>query len=72
MALEPALRGTLLSNAAAILAQRDLLLKDVVLTPELVDRLVSYLQAPTDAAARDLSHLRPARVPSRLPVGTPR
>lgn len=70
--LEPALRGTLLPNADAILAQRDPLLEGVVLTPELVDRLVDYLQALTDAAARDLSHLRPARVPSRLAVGTPR
>ena len=66
--LEPALRGTLVPNAAAILAQRDTLLAGVVLSDELVDKLMDYMHALTDDAARDLSKLVPARVPSNLPV----
>jgi cytochrome c peroxidase len=66
--LEPAYRGTLVSNADAILAQRDTLLEGVVLSPELVDRLMDYMQALTDESARDLRRLTPAHVPSRLPV----
>jgi cytochrome c peroxidase len=66
--LEPALRGTLVPNATDILAQRDILLEGVVLTPELVDKLMAYMDALTDNAARDLSKLTPVRVPSRLPV----
>jgi cytochrome c peroxidase len=66
--LEPALRGTLLPNTSAILAQRDTLLKGVVLTPDLVDKLVSYMSALTDDAARNLGHITPPHVPSGLPV----
>jgi cytochrome c peroxidase len=67
MTLEPSLRGALLLNATDVLAQRDTLLKGVVLTPELVDKLVDYMRALTDDAARDLSRIAPARVPSGLP-----
>jgi len=67
--LEPALRGTLLDDKAGVLAQRDTLLNGVVLTPELVDKLVTYMRALTDPAARNLSKLVPRRVPSGLPVG---
>lgn len=70
-ALEPALRGTVLSNTADVIAQRDTLIVGVVLTPEVVDKLMSYMQALTDPAARDLSRLVPARVPSGLPVPRP-
>jgi len=66
--LEPALRGTVQPNAGDILAQRDPLLAGVVLTDDLVDRLMDYMSALTDNAARDLSGLVPARVPSKLPV----
>lgn len=69
--LELPLRGTLLPNAAAILAQRDTLLNGVVLTETLVGKLMSYLSALTDPAARDLGRLTPARVPSGLPVDRP-
>jgi len=69
--LEPALRGTLLPNASAILASRDTLLKGVVLTSDLVDELMDYMQALTDDAARNLSRTIPARVPSGLPVDRP-
>jgi cytochrome c peroxidase len=69
--LEPALRGTVLPNAAAILAARDPLLSGVVLTPDLVDKLMDYMQALTDDAARDLSRSVPVRVPSKLPVDRP-
>lgn len=70
--LEPALRGTLVLNSSAVLLQRDTLLKGVVLTPVLVDQLMDYMSALTDDAARDLSRMTPARVPSRLPVMPPR
>jgi cytochrome c peroxidase len=69
--LEPALRTTLLPNALDILAARDTLLNGVVLTPDIVDKLMDYLQALTDAAARDLSRSVPVRVPSKLPVDHP-
>jgi hypothetical protein len=70
--LEPALRGTLLPNAVAILARRDTLLNGVVLTSELVDQLMAYMGALTDEAARDLRSLTPDKVPSRIPVDRPR
>lgn len=66
--LEPALQGTLLGTQSDILAQRDTLLKGVVLTSDIVDQLMSYMSALTDPAARNLSHVVPRRVPSKLPV----
>jgi hypothetical protein len=57
-----------LLNATEILAQRDTLLAGVVLTQDLVDKLMDYMQALTDNAARNLSRVVPARVPSRIPV----
>jgi cytochrome c peroxidase len=69
--LEPALQATLLPNAPDILAQRDTLLKGVVLTPDLVQKLMDYMSALTDDRARDLSQLVPRRVPSGLPVDHP-
>jgi cytochrome c peroxidase len=66
--LEPGLQGTLVANAAEILAQRDPLLDGVVLTPEIVDDLMAYMTALTDDAARHLDNLVPQHVPSRLPV----
>jgi cytochrome c peroxidase len=68
MQLEPKLRSTLLPNIPDILAQRDTLLKGVVLTPALVGQLMDYMSALTDDRARDLRHLTPHRVPSGLPV----
>jgi cytochrome c peroxidase len=68
MQLDPELRNTLLPNSADILAQRDTLLKGVVLTPALVEQLMDYMSALTDDRARDLRHLTPRRVPSGLPV----
>ena len=68
MTLDPALRNTLLPNSADILAQRDTLLKGVVLTPAMVGQLMDYMSALTDERARDLRHLTPRRVPSGLPV----
>jgi cytochrome c peroxidase len=69
--LEPALRPTLLPNAAAILAQRDTLLNGVVLTEQLITQLVDYMSALTDPKARNLSHATPRRVPSGLPIDKP-
>jgi cytochrome c peroxidase len=69
--LEPLLRGTLVDNTAALLAQRDALLDGVVLTDDVVDRLVDYMQALTDQAARHLDRVVPQRVPSGLPVDRP-
>jgi cytochrome c peroxidase len=68
MQLDPALRNTLLPNSADVLAQRDTLLKGVVLTPALVGQLMDYMSALTDDRARDLRHLTPRHVPSGLPV----
>jgi cytochrome c peroxidase len=59
--LEPRLQGTLLNTQTAILAQRDTLLKGVVLTDALVDQLMAYMSALTDDAARDLSKSVPKR-----------
>jgi cytochrome c peroxidase len=69
--LEPALRGTVLGTATAILAQRDPLLDGVVFSPTVADRLMQYMAALTDDRARDLSRVVPARVPSGLPVDRP-
>ncbi|HEX6964678.1 MAG TPA: cytochrome-c peroxidase [Gemmatimonadaceae bacterium] len=69
--LEPALQSTLLDNQQEILQQRDTLLNGVVLTPEIVDKLMAYMSALTDDAARNLSGLIPASVPSGLPVPHP-
>jgi cytochrome c peroxidase len=66
--LEPLLRGTMVDNRSAILEQRDTLLNGVVLTEDLVDKLMNYMVALTDERARNLTHLVPLRVPSGLPV----
>jgi hypothetical protein len=39
-----------------------------VLTPDLVDKLMDYMTALTDDAARNLSRTVPVRVPSKLLV----
>ena len=69
--LEPDLRGTVLPTAAAILATRDPLLQGVVIPDDLVDKLMDYMNALTDDAARNLAKSVPARVPSRLPIDRP-
>ena len=66
--LESALQATLQPNAAAILAQRDPIIIGVVLTSDLVDNLMTYMQALTDDAARNLSRSVPNHVPSKLPI----
>jgi cytochrome c peroxidase len=68
MQLEPNLRGMVLGNTSDVLAQRDPLLDGVVISPDLVDKLMAYMSALTDDAARDLKHLVPHKVPSGLPV----
>ncbi len=69
--LDADLRGTVQTNKSDILAQRDPLLAGVVLTPELVDQLMDYMNALTDNAARNLSRATPVRVPSKLPIDKP-
>jgi cytochrome c peroxidase len=66
--LESLLRGTLLNTADDILATRDPLLAGVVFTPQQVDDVTEFMRALTDPAAKDLSRLTPARVPSGLPI----
>jgi cytochrome c peroxidase len=68
MTLPSSLRGMLLPTSHEILLQRDPLITGVVLTPDIVDKLMAYMGALTDDAARDLTHLVPRRVPSRLAV----
>jgi len=69
--LELALRGTVLDNATAILAQRDTLLDGVVFSPAIAEKLMQYMSALTDDRARNLSRVVPTRVPSRLPIDRP-
>ena len=70
--LDAALQSTFMtSNRSDILANRDTLLTGVVLTRDLVDKLVAYMGALTDDAARDLTHVIPSSVPSGLPVDRP-
>jgi cytochrome c peroxidase len=66
--LEPALRGTLLRNFDDILATRDPLLDGVVFDDVTIDEVTEFMKALTDPAARDLSAIAPATVPSGLPV----
>jgi cytochrome c peroxidase len=66
--LEPALRGTLLHNFDEILGTRDTLLNGVVFADSTIDEVTEFMKALTDPAARNLSGLTPARVPSGLPV----
>ena len=66
--LEPLLRGTLVPNAMDILANRDPILDGVVLPDEIVTKLMDYMSALTDDAARRVKHIAPNSVPSKLPV----
>ena len=66
--LEPALQATLVPTAADVLARRDPILDGVVLPDEIVDKLMDYVSALTDDAARRMRHIAPTRVPSHLPV----
>lgn len=69
--LEPALRSTLLRNFDDILATRDPLLDGVVFDDVTIDEVTEFMKALTDPAARDLSAVAPASVPSGLPVDGP-
>jgi cytochrome c peroxidase len=67
--LEPLLAGTVLQNGEAILATRDALLEGVDFPRDpVIKDVTEFMRALTDPAARNLSHLAPARVPSGLPV----
>ena len=66
--LESALRLTVLPTTMEILAQRDTIISGVVLTPDLVEKLMDYMLALTDPTSRNLAKLVPERVPSRLPM----
>jgi len=62
------LRNTVMDNKAAVIASRDTIIVGVVLTPEIEDKLLDYMSALTDPAARNLSRLTPRSVPSGLPI----
>jgi len=66
--LEPSLQGTVLPTTDAILATRDPLLGTTRIANERTAETTAFLKSLTDPAARDLRRLRPARVPSGLPV----
>ncbi|HXE60883.1 MAG TPA: cytochrome c peroxidase [Gemmatimonadaceae bacterium] len=66
--LIPPLRNTVLDNKSQVIAERDTIIVGVVLTPEIEDRLMDYMSALTDPAARNLSRLTPRKVPSGLPI----
>ncbi|WP_419166731.1 cytochrome-c peroxidase [Candidatus Palauibacter sp.] len=66
--VEALLRPTLLHNYDEILATRDTMLLPIRLEEAEVDDLIEFLKALTDDAARDLSAVTPASVPSGLPI----
>jgi cytochrome c peroxidase len=67
--LEPLLINTVLQNKEAILSTRDVLLEGVVLARQpVIEDVTEFMRALTDPAARDLSRVVPARVPSGLPI----
>jgi cytochrome c peroxidase len=66
--LGPEFSGTLLRNFDEILATRDPLLDGVVFDDQTIDDVTEFLKALTDPAARDLSRVVPASVPSGLPI----
>jgi cytochrome c peroxidase len=66
--LGPEFSGTLLRNFDEILATRDPLLNGVVFDDQTIDDVTEFLKALTDPAARDLSSVVPASVPSGLPI----
>jgi cytochrome c peroxidase len=67
-ALEPLLQPTLVPNADALMATRDTLLRGVVFPDATIDEVTAFMLALTDPAARDLSRVVPARVPSGLSI----
>ncbi|MEO7457103.1 MAG: cytochrome-c peroxidase [Gemmatimonadaceae bacterium] len=69
--IEPALRNTLLVNAAPVIAGRDPIIVGVVLTDDLVDKLMDYMGALTDPAVKDLDKTIPQHLPSKLAVLRP-
>jgi cytochrome c peroxidase len=66
--LEALYAPTLRHNAEEILATRDPILDGVVLPADVVDRLVTYMDALNDPDAHNLRNRIPGRVPSGLPV----
>jgi cytochrome c peroxidase len=66
--LEAPLRGTVRPTTEKIIAARDPIVVGVVFDDAIVDRLMAYMSALTDDAARDLGRVVPDRVPSGLPV----
>jgi cytochrome c peroxidase len=66
--LGPQFSGSLLHNFDQILATRDPLLDGVVFDDPTIDDVTEFMKALTDPAARDLSSIVPARVPSGLSI----
>ena len=60
--------GTLLDNFDEILATRDPLLDGVVFDDQTIDDVTEFMRALTDPAARELSSIVPASVPSGLSI----
>ena len=69
MSLEPLLRSTLVGNTNDILLNRDPILDGVVLPSGVVDQLMAFMEALSDAKVKNLAQrITPPRVPSGLPV----
>jgi len=66
--VEAALQNTVLDNFAEILTNRDTILIPIELDDGEAEMLTAFLVAMTDDAARDLTAIVPATVPSGLPV----
>ncbi|MCG8467798.1 MAG: cytochrome-c peroxidase [Gemmatimonadetes bacterium] len=66
--VEAALRATLLDNFDDILVTRDTILLTIEFDEAGRDDLVAFLESLTDEAARTLTGIAPATVPSGLPI----
>jgi cytochrome c peroxidase len=66
--LEALLANTVRQNKNDILATRDPLLQDVFFTDNVVAEVTEFMRALTDPAARNLSNVVPATVPSGLSI----
>lgn len=65
---EPLLRGTLVDNKDAVIANRSPFILAASFDDEFVQSLTAFMTALTDERARDLLHVIPPRVPSGLAV----
>jgi cytochrome c peroxidase len=66
--LEALLRPSVRQTKTEIMATRDILLDGVVFPADVIADVTEFMRALTDPAARDISRVVPATVPSGLPI----